>query len=237
MRRAVAVVLVLPVIACGGDPAGAPASAPVVSSPATAPPVTSPSTTVTSAVLDTSGDVVDAWLDTSTWVTYGSERYGFTITHPPTWTVIESSRVWDPSVDSINWDNGATEVFVAPDGELSMYLAVWAVQVDPATTLADWAQAFCDQYVVSCTEVEEMSDPASTGSGARDAVLLAWDDGIVSFIPSWYDPADPVSIWQQPAPAGARIHLVESGRPDGGPHRAREFVEELTRSLCVACAG
>jgi hypothetical protein len=179
--------------------------------------------------------LVDSWLDTATWATHASERYPFTIGHPATWTVIKPSHHWNQETDSINWDSGGMEVFLPPDDTLSMYMAAWSVDVEPATTLAAWGQAFCDQNVASCTDVEEMSEPAFASDGDREGVLLAWHDGMVAFFPDWYDDVGAGSIWQQPAPTDARIYIFESGRPDTGPFRAREFIEAFSASLCVGC--
>jgi hypothetical protein len=181
--------------------------------------------------------VIDSWLDTSTWTTYVTERYQFTIGHPMTWTVIESTHIWDQATDSIDWDSGAMEVFVPPDNTISIYLAAWSVDVDPATTLAEWVQAFCDHYVASCTDVEAMSKPAFANAGDREGILFVWDDGMTAFFPTWYDQAEPGSIWEQPAPTDGRIYLVESGRPDSGPYHARELIEAFCASLCLGCEG
>lgn len=180
-------------------------------------------------------DVVDSWLDTSTWANHVSERYQFTIGRPATWTVILPSHDWNQETDSINWDSGGMEVFVPPDDTLSMYLAAWSVDVDPATTLAEWAQAFCDHYVASCTDVEGMSEPALASDGDREGILLAWDDGMSAFFPGWYDEAEAGSIWEQPAPTAGRIYIVESGRPDSGPYHSRELIEAFSTSLCIGC--
>lgn len=177
--------------------------------------------------------VINSWLDTATWATYASERYGFTIGHPASWTVIESTHAWDQATDSINWDSGALETFVAPDE--SIYLAAWSVDVDPATTLAEWVQAFCDHYVSSCIDLAHMTEPASANGGDRQGILFAWDDGMTTFFPSWYDDAEPGSIWEQPAPPDGRISIVEIGRPDSGPYHARELIEAFSESLCIGC--
>ena len=181
-------------------------------------------------------DLIARWLDTSTWVTDVSERYEFTINHPASWTVVESSKDWDQATDSINWDSGGAEVFIPPDDTVSMYLAAWSVDVQPATTLAEWSQAFCDQYVASCTDIEQMSESTSASGGESEGVLLAWDDGVIAFFPTWYDPAQAGSIWDQPAPTDAHIYVVESGRPDTTEYRSREFVEAFAASLCARCA-
>jgi Tol biopolymer transport system component len=180
-------------------------------------------------------DVIGDWLDTSRWTTYVSERYQFTIGHPATWTVIESTHTWDQETDSINWDSGALEVFVPPDNTIEIYLAAWSVDVDPATTLAEWVQAFCDQYVASCSDIEGMSEPAFANAGDREGILFSWDDGMAAFFPTWYDEAEPGSIWDQPAPTDGRIYIVESGRPDSGPYYSRELIEAFSASLCVGC--
>jgi hypothetical protein len=185
---------------------------------------------------DQTEDLIGDWLDTSTWATHVSKRYPFTIGHPADWTVIESSHHWNRATDSINWDSGGAEVFVPPDDTLSIYLAAWSVEVPPLTTLADWVQDFCDDYVGSCTDVEGMSEPASAGAGEHEGILLSWDDGMVAFFPSWYDEVEARTIWEQPAPAAdARIEIIESGRPDSGPYHSREFIERFAASLCVDC--
>jgi len=182
-------------------------------------------------------DFIGDWLDTSRWTTYVSERYQFTIGHPATWTVIESTHTWDQQTDSINWDSGALEAFVPPDNTISIYLAAWSVDVDPATTLAEWVQAFCDQYAASCTDIERVSEPAFANAGDREGILFSWDDGMTAFFPTWYDEAEPGSIWEQPAPTDGRIYIVESGRPDSGPYHSRELIEAFSASLCVGCEG
>jgi hypothetical protein len=207
-------------------------SGPTITSPAS--PSDSPRP---SASPSQTADVIDSWLDTSTWTTYVSERYRFTIGHPETWTVIESAHVWDQATDSIDWDSGGMEVFLPPDDTISIYLAAWSVDVDPATTLAEWVQAFCDHYVASCTDVEAMSEPAFASAGDREGILFSWDDGMTAFFPTWHDEAEPGSIWEQPAPTDGRIYLVESGRPDSGPYHARELIEAFSASLCLGCEG
>jgi hypothetical protein len=182
-------------------------------------------------------ELIDRWLDASTWTTYVSERYQFTIGHPRTWTVIESTHVWDQATDSIDWDSGGMEVFLPPDNTISIYLAAWAVDVDPATTLGEWVQAFCDYYVASCADIEAMSARAIANAGEREGILFSWDDGMTAFFPTWYDGADPGTIWEQPAPIDGRIYIVESGRPDSGRYHSRELIEAFSNSLCVGCEG
>ena len=122
-------------------------------------------------------DVLNTWLDTSTWATHVSERYQFTI--------------------------------------------------------GQWVQAFCDQYVETCSDAEGMAEPAFASDGDREGLLRAWDDGMSAFIPTWYDEAEAVSIWEQPAPTDGRIYIVECGRPDSDSYRSRDLVEAFSTSLCV----
>ena len=216
----------VPIQIWGRDPLSSSGSGVSLSAPLS-PPQTPP------ASASPTGDVIGDWLETSRWTTYTSERYQFTIGHPATWTVIESTHTWEQETDSINWDSGALETFVPPDE--SMYLAAWSVDVDPAMTLAQWVRAFCEQYVASCTAIEAMSEPASANAGDHEGILLSWDDGMTAFFPTWYEDAEPGSIWEQPAPSGGRIYIVESGRPDSGPYRARELIEAFSASLCPDC--
>ncbi len=80
-----------------------------------------------------------------------------------------------------------------------------------------------------------MSEPAFASEGDREGILIAWDDGIVTFFPSWYDDTGAASIWEQPAPTDGRIYIIESGRADNGPYRSKEFIEAFAASLCVGC--
>ena len=114
----------------------------------------------------------------------GSDDFSHNSFDWSSWTLILLFGLTDQATDSINHDSGAMEVFVPPDDTISIYMAAWSVDVDRGTSLAAWAQAFCEHYVASCSEVEKMSGPAPTAAGGREGILLSWDDVICRFLPA-----------------------------------------------------
>lgn len=91
-------------------------------------------------------------LDTATWTTYVSERYGFTIAHPADWTERPSTHVWTLEADA-SWDNTASESFIAPDG--STRVSAWSLPVEPGTSVEAWIQAYCGVNTTPCTGIQD----------------------------------------------------------------------------------
>jgi len=131
---ALAVIVIVGVAAAnlvGSSPGvgGIPSPSPVVSPSAPAP---SPSAQPTPYAIDT-----------TTWTTYTSARYGFSIGYPADWFVhTTASRNWTYPADApVNMQSTALETFVAPDSSIAT--AAWSVAVKPGTTLDTWIQAYC----------------------------------------------------------------------------------------------
>ena len=82
-------------------------------------------------------------INTTTWTTYTSARYGFSIGHPADWFVhTTATRDWTfPADATVNMQSTALETFGAPDNSIAT--AAWSVAVKPGTTLDTWLQAYC----------------------------------------------------------------------------------------------
>ncbi len=82
-------------------------------------------------------------IDTTTWTTYTSARYGFSIGHPADWYVhTTATRDWTyPADATVNMESTALETFGASDNSIAT--SAWSVAVKPGTTLDAWIQAYC----------------------------------------------------------------------------------------------
>jgi hypothetical protein len=116
----------------GGLASSPPASAVVASPTPSSPPSPSPSAQPTLYSIDT-----------TTWMTYTSARYGFSIGHPADWPVhTTATRDWTFPADApVNMESSALETFVSPDSSIAA--AAWSVAVKPGTTLDNWLQGYC----------------------------------------------------------------------------------------------
>jgi hypothetical protein len=104
-------------------------------------------------------------LDTSTWTTYVSDRYGFTIAYPSDWTEDgPPDHDWTFENDIEAWQSTATEHFLNPEG--SVGVSAWSVAVDPGTTVESWIEAYCSrQSGGSCGGITDRAVPVETGDG------------------------------------------------------------------------
>jgi hypothetical protein len=80
-------------------------------------------------------------INTATWTTYTSPRYGFTISRPADWTDRPAIRGWSfPADATADPYSTAVEAFVAADSSIAA--AAWSVAVKPGTTVASWLQTY-----------------------------------------------------------------------------------------------
>ena len=86
-------------------------------------------------------------LDTTNWTPYESKQYGFTLKHPPGWTVWPAARDWTLEADAGQPGMAARKMFVTPADDL--YVAVWSTPVNdtPETPdgIAAWVKQYCKQ--------------------------------------------------------------------------------------------
>ena len=122
-------------------------------------PASSPSSTMTSVAAAPLKSAAPP-LDTTSWKTYVSNRYGYSVGHPVDWVVVPASRNWTWNTDVADFMSPAHEAFVAPDQ--SIRVSVWSVPVnpDPPTEskeyLQRWVKAYCTASGnTPCTGVDQ----------------------------------------------------------------------------------
>ncbi len=164
-----ATALVVVSIACGPSavaPSPVTPSAAAVVSP---PPNASPSLQSATAAPTPTSDL----LDTTTWTTYASKRYGFSIAHPADWTEDPAEHDWTLATDAA-WPNAATEHFELPIENQGVGVSVWSAPVDPGTSVDSWFRAYCQKNNVDCTGVLDRAAAATMDGHA--ASLVTFDD-------------------------------------------------------------
>lgn len=138
--------------------------------------IPSPSPTVTqSAPAPTPSPLIIGPIDTSTWTTYVSDRYGFSIDYPADWAAHPADHDWALPADA-NWLSTAQEAFVglfgdtlAPDRGLRV--SAWSVAVEPGTSIDAWLQAYC----AGCPGFADQTSAASM-DGHAGAIVQTPDD-------------------------------------------------------------
>jgi hypothetical protein len=113
-------------------------------------------------------------IDLTTWTSYTSTRYGFSISHPADWTVTPATRAWVFPADATVYGprNAGTENFVAANGDVAA--SAWSVAVPPGTTADAWIRAYC--------LVAESGDPCSALANQTVAATMDGHAGsLVSF--------------------------------------------------------
>jgi hypothetical protein len=155
--------------------------------------LSSPSPTVTpSAAAPTlSPQPSPSPIDTSTWTTYVSDRYGFSIGHPADWTVRPADHDWTIAADDY-WFNTAWETFEAPDATIG--ISAWSVAVEPGTSVDAWLQANCPKYDTPCTGIQDRAIVVSLDG--HPGILVPFTDDLQAFIL-----------------VDSRMYVVASGRP------------------------
>jgi hypothetical protein len=135
-------------------------------------------------------------MDTATWTTYTSERYGITIAHPADFTERPAVRDWTFEADAANWLSTAQESFVRQDGQLRV--SAWSVAVEPGTTVEAWIQAYCSKNTEPCTGIADRAIAVYAEPRDRHpGLLVSFADDVQAFFLS-----------------GDRISVIASWRPD-----------------------
>ena len=121
-------------------------------------------------------------LDTSTWKTYTSTRYGFTIGHPADWVERPSQHDYVfPADAAVCCPPPATENIHTPIDDVGM--SIWSVALPAGTTADAWIQAYCQVMEADspCTALQGSTVPASMDGHAGRLVLFKSDTQ--AFIP------------------------------------------------------
>jgi hypothetical protein len=149
-------------------------------------------------------------LDTSTWTTYTSDRYGFSIGHPADWTERPADHTWTLPADA-DWLSTASEGFIAP-GETVLATA-WSAAVDSGTTADAWIAAYCplvgDPPCPPTTDpkvaVTLDGHPGSLVQLPNDTEAFALVGDRMYVVAVWEPDSDP-----RTAPYGGAVRLLES---------------------------
>lgn len=134
-------------------------------------PSPSPTAQPTAAAIATS--TPNPNIDTATWTTYLSTRYGFSIGRPPNWKVKHASdHDWTLAADH-DWLTTATEAFAAVDD--SVYATAWSVAVPAGTSVDAWILAYCQSGATTpCTGLQAASTPLTMDG--HPGVLIKTND-------------------------------------------------------------
>jgi len=136
-------------------------------------------------------------INTTTWTTYTSARYGFRIGYPADWSVhTRATRDWIyPADATVNMYSTALETFVTPDSSIAA--AAWSVAVKSGTTLDAWIQAYCvlaeSPVPTDCTTMPGRTVAASMDGHAGSLVRFTEDTQAFFLV---NDRIYVVAIWQ-----------------------------------------
>jgi hypothetical protein len=112
-------------------------------------------------------------IDTSTWTTYVSTRYGFSIGHPADWVVLPANHDWAFPADATQFPPSAGETFHTGDVAVSAY----SLAVTPGTSVATWLQAYCPvaESDSPCTALQSRTVAVSMDGHAGSLVQFNGD--------------------------------------------------------------
>jgi hypothetical protein len=139
-------------------------------------------------------------IDTATWTTYVSARYGFSIGHPSDWTQRPSDRVWTLAADA-DWLTTASEGFIAPGS--SILATAWSVAVQPGTSAEAWLRAYC--------LIVDSSSPCAT---IQDRAIAVTVDGHAASLVPFNEDTQAFILFEH------RMYVVAVWEPDSDPRTA-----------------
>lgn len=162
-------------------------------------------------------------IDTTDWIVFRSERYGFDIAYPCGWIAQPSTKDWDFEVDAKNWRSSAQESFIAPN--LQVRVSAWSVALAPGTTIESWTdvepwiEAYCQESAnAPCTGIHDRAVPMCNESrDCHPGLLVPFEDDVQAFFTggNFGDRMVVVAVWwgeSQPAvaPFGGSQRLLEA---------------------------
>lgn len=121
-------------------------------------------------------------VDTATWTTYVSARYGFSIAHPADWIEQPSDHAWTLAKGgSCCPPDTAFENFtLTTTPNLGIVVSAWSVAVPPGTSVDSWIQAYCrPKNTTPCTGIQSRA-VAATMDG-HSGLLVPFTDDVQAF--------------------------------------------------------
>lgn len=136
-------------------------------SPPTPPPTVEPTDSPLPAATGAS-------IDTSDWVAYTSERYGFNLSRPRDWVETHAIRDWALPADA-DWQSPASERFIGAD----LSVTAWSVPVAAGTSAQEWIDAYCPGSTAPCTGTQGRA--VSTSLDGNPGVLIPFTSDSQAF--------------------------------------------------------
>jgi len=170
-----------------------PAAAPATVAPILAPTLVPSPTPAPTPTLDPN--------DTSAWLPFTSDRYGFSMAYPPDWEATHASGTWTFPEDTA-WPSGVEhgDWFYLDGEQGSVAASTWSVALEPGTTADQWFLEYCAVEVTPC-------------NGAEAKVPASLDGH-----PGWLVPADDPQAYFG---IDGRIYLFVVWQPDYNPALVR----------------
>lgn len=184
-RLSAVAVVALFLIGCQSNGSAAPSGEPSTSA--------APSTTEQSSSAEVSPSPDPN--DTSAWLPFVSERYGFSIAYPPAWSAHPANGDWTFPEDTA-WPAGVGRTdwfYLEPPDDPSVAASAWSVPLEPGTSADQWFLDYCAVEVTPCDGTEPKHPARLDGH------------------PGWFVPSsDPQAYFG----IGDRIYLVVVWQPE-----------------------
>lgn len=165
----------------------------------------------------------DQPIETTSWTTFESDRYGFTIGNPSDWTYVPADHDWTLAEDADNWLSTGQEVFQAPAG--GVRVSAWSVAVDRTTTaeteaaVEAWVEAYCQASGnTPCTGIHDRAVPLCIEKrDCHPGLLVPFRNDVQAFLTGgiFGDNMVVVAVWRPEshksvAPFGGSQRLLEA---------------------------
>jgi hypothetical protein len=163
-------------------------------------------------------------IETRPWSAYRSDRYKFTIAHPPNWTAVPATRDWTWKTDAGDRVSPAHEAFRSPDERVRV--SAWFAPLDPTKRkesiayLVAWVEDYCEETGNSpCTGIADRAvDLCLEKWDCHPGLLVPFDNDVQAFFSGGiYDQEAMtiVAVWQGEsaptmAPYGGAQRLLEA---------------------------
>jgi hypothetical protein len=124
-----------------------------------------------------------ALTDTSNWVPFTSQLYGYKIAHPPTWTVEPATRDWSLEDDRTDWvGHGVADGFLGVAAGLVTRVTAFADDVPPGMSEDEWLAAYYVDAPARCGPSDDVRAISVDGHPGRFINAAACDDAAQAFV-------------------------------------------------------
>ncbi len=175
-RVALAAVVALIILVGGGIYLANRSSGGVGGPPAATPSPIATATAAPSPASSTSPTPGPTPVDTTGWVAFSSDRYGYDIAYPPTWAEEAATRDWSIDLDrGQNVNPGADHFVGGPDGDQTG-VTVFSAAVPAAMSNDDWITSYLPTDRPICITTDKWEAVAVDGQPAMLEPSVCGDD-------------------------------------------------------------